>query len=348
MMIFSLILVSFYAFSAPMGIQEEWSNVSDPLIINRNFETRFVMLPLQAQVKDEKKYWSGDYWPLNKGLINQRWNAKSALHPTLSKETLKTMTQNQLAQLSPSEKFDLLNGRYHFPLKKEVEGYSHYGAADWEGICHGWAPASMNHNEPYPKTLKNPDGIMVPFGSADIKALLSYYYAYPYQVANTYQLGRRCYNGRFRMNEDCKKDLNAGAFHIVLTNRIGLENKGLIADMNRYEQVWNHPLMKYQVKILSDSRGRRSSSAPGTARLVKVQTKVTYVDESPNFWEPLNGTSQHRLLSENFRYLLELNAYGQIIGGEWISGRRPDFLWLKARPNVFLENYKRLRELTND
>lgn len=85
------------------------------------------------------------------------------------------MTSTDIARLSPAEKFDFLNGPYYYPLKAEVEKLAAYDAESWEGICHGRAPASMNHNEPRPKILRNPDGIKIYFGSADIKAILSYY-----------------------------------------------------------------------------------------------------------------------------------------------------------------------------
>lgn len=348
-MIFALIcILTSYTFAAPMGIQEEWSRISDPLVMGKNFEIRFYMLPLKASVDKPGRYWSGDYWAMNKGNINKRWNAKvQSGYNSPTKEQAQLMSETQLAQLSPAEKYDLLMGRYWYPLKQEVARITDYDAESWEGICHGWAPASMNHAEPTPKTLKNPDGIMIPFGSSDIKGLISYFYAFPYQVPSTYQVGRRCDRTVLDTNEDCKQDLNAGAFHIVLANKIGLENKGIVADLNRFRQVWNHPIFAYSTRILSEG-GPKSDSAPGTTRTVNVSTTVSYVSSASNSWNPQNGTRAHSIESMVFNYVIEIDGYGNILGGMWKSVQRPDFLWIKDAPLKFGGNYLRMNELLND
>lgn len=45
----------------------------------------------------------------------------------------------------------------------------------WLTICLQWAPASMFFKQPNPVTITSPDGIKVPFGSSDVKALLIYF-----------------------------------------------------------------------------------------------------------------------------------------------------------------------------
>lgn len=47
-------------------------------------------------------------------------------------------------------------------------------------------------------------------------------------------------------------------------------------------------------------------------------------------------------------YNLDINANGEIIGGEWKSAARPDFLWLKEKPAKFTGDYERLADLLND
>ena len=42
----------------------------------------------------------------------------------------------------------------------------------WEGLCHAWAPATLALENPAPVELTNPNGLKVPFGSSDIKALI--------------------------------------------------------------------------------------------------------------------------------------------------------------------------------
>lgn len=333
--------------ASPLHVEEEWKAISSPLIMGKNYENRLFILPLSGSVGDAKKFWSGDYWSMQKGNINYRWNGtKTFSYNSPSKEQLQIMSSSEIAKLSPTEKFDILNGRYYYPLKSEIKKLTSYQAYDWEGICHGWAPASMNHNEPRPKVLVNADGISIPFGSADIKALLSYFYAYPYLVTTTHQVGVRC-DGFFSMGEDCTQDLNAGAFHLILTNRIGLEKKGFIADMDRNEQVWNHPIHSYNSWVLREG-GSYNNSAPGTIRTVKMSTTITYADESVNTWLPLLGTSEQKNITQELTYILDINQRGEIIGGEWLSQVRPDFLWIKEKPVRFTGNYIRLADLLND
>lgn len=37
----------------------------------------------------------------------------------------------------------------------------------------------------------------------------------------------------------------------------------------------------------------------------------------------------------DYEYFLELNASGNIIGGEWITSTRPDFMWMYGRSSDF-------------
>lgn len=337
-------------YSAPLKLDGPWDpQISSPGIMNLNFKRKFNSLPLSASVSHSEKYWSGDYWALRYGNINYRWYAQNKIGFNLNspnRDRARKMSIPQLAELSPSEKYDLFTGRYDYPLKNSVNQIANPSAAIWEGICHGWSPASMNHNEPTPKLLFNPDGIEIPFGSSDIKALLSYYYAHVHRAPDTHQMGRRCYeeNGR---ETNCNNDLNAGAFHIVLGNRIGLEGKGVIADIQRFKEVWNNPITSYQSRILGH-KGAQSSSAPGTVKVISIQTTISYVARGLHDWHPVNGTPKQAEKSQTYEYQIELNADGSIIGGEWISKQRPDFLWMMAKPRQFTGLLSRLGELLND
>ena len=346
--VYLLLIPSLYG--APLETSEEWDENSDPEIMSYYFKRNFYQLPLKGIVKEKNKYWSADYWPLNKGNINYRWYAKknktgfNLKSPDLS--TIRKMTIPQLAELSPSEKYDLFTGRYDYPLKKEVEAKSSNPRAQiWEGICHGWAPATMNHPEPHPKLMKNPDGIEIPFGSSDIKALLSYYYANGFLIPDTFQMGRRCFRGRWiNRDRECNQDLNAGAFHIVLANRLGIDGIGVIGDLNRYTQVSNKPIISFQSSVLRKSAAG-SRSAPGTTEVIRLRTTVNYVKDKGHDWRPVLGTSKQYYKQDIYEYELELNNQGIIIGGEWISSDRPDFLWTIPKQLVFTGLFSRLPEL---
>jgi hypothetical protein len=336
---------------ASASINEAWQPNSNPTIVSSFLIKNFSELPLKGQVKESSRLWSGDYWSLAKGNINYRWFAKNKIGHNLdspSKERARTMTIPELAQLAPSEKFDLFTGRYDYPLRSEVNKIADPRAQIWEGICHGWSPASMNHNEPVAKLMRNPDGIDIPFGSTDIKALLSYYYAYGFKAPDTHQMGHRCYRNALLNDEaDCNEDLNAGAFHIVLTNRIGIEGKSFIVDLIRYREVWNHPISAYESQVVSETRPDQNAAAT-SVKTVRLRTTITYVHENGHDWQPVLGTPKQDYKKVVYYYKLDIGVNGEIIGGNWISKQRPDFIWLESRPRKFEGTLARLGELLND
>ncbi len=342
-----LLLLPLFAHASPK-FMHPWQWYSDPNLMSQDLERNLSKLPLEANVDAGERFWSGDYWALNRGNINYRWHAQRRAGFNLrspSMEEAKRMTLAQLSELSPSEKYDLYTGRYDYPLKLEVEKISaNRNAESWEGICHGWAPATMNHQEPTPKAAMNPDGIMIPFGSSDIKALVSWYYANGF-ISDTHQMGQRCYGDG--SEDECREDMNAGAFHIVLTNKIALRNEGIIVDLKHGEEVWNHPLKSYRTELLKMGKPK-SDSAPGTVKRAKMKTLLRVIGGTGNFWGVVRGTSDQKESTQKYVYHLDLNASGEIIGGDWESDERPDFLWVKYRPEAFIGILSRLENLLND
>jgi hypothetical protein len=336
------------------GFVEAWKGFSEPEIFSSGFTHDFKSLPLEGSMQIGPKAWSGDYWSSKRGSINIRWNSPSQegfdyVSPT--KAEAQKMSLQQLALLSPTEKYDLLSSHYDYPLKKEVEGVASKVASDWAGICNGWAPASIFHNEPQPKVLTNADGIQIPFGSSDIKALISYFYAYHHDNGVN-QMGLRCFFGSWMGGaRGCSDDLNAGAFHIVITNKLGLQKEGFMADVDRYREVWNQPVVAFKSKVLAANLPKSSKAAETAVREVRIATEFFYVDESEdNTWEPAHGTKNQAIAKREYQYRLELNAEGKIVGGEWESKERPDFLWnkLPAKTEEFTGLMIYLPQLLND
>lgn len=142
--------------------------------------------------------------------------------------------------------------------------------------------------------------------------------------------------------EDCV-DTNPGSFHIVLANMIGLKDQGFSAEVVRDKEVWNQPVYKYDTKVISESSQARPWASPNTAKQVEVKTVMYYAndggrmfwrhdgtdDEFYAWWDQTTGTSNYRFDHKEFHYYLDLDASGNIIGGQWLSYERPDFLWLK-------------------
>lgn len=316
-------------------------------------EKNFYLLPLKAEVKNGERFWSGDYWALNKGNINLRWNSTHKIgfdYISPTREELLFMTPEQIAELSPTEKFDIYLGRYDYPLKNDVSTVANKNAESWEGICNGWAPASVNHNEPVPKTVRNADGVEIRFGSSDIKALLSYYYAFVHKVESTQQIGSRCPrgNGWFNWNNDCKNDLDAGTFHIIMANKAGRQNRSFMVDIERYKEVWNHPIVSYNSEIQHESAAGKNDPE-GTVKVVQIKSLVQFLNSSRrNTWTPVRGTPDQRLIPREYVYDLYLDKENKIIGGDWVSKQRPDFLWTMGAAPEFKGLLAGLGGLLND
>lgn len=331
------------------AVDESWKSYSDPEILSPNYQNKLSSLPLNGNIEDGKIAWSGDYWATQKGGINYRWNTPAPVgfkYDSPTKAQVMRMSPEELATLAPSEKFDLLNGFYDYPLKRTVEASTKKSAADWAGICHGWAPATLHHVEPYAKTLTNPDGVLIPFGSADIKAIVSYYYAFVQEYKTTYQMGLRCFTN-IGLGRGCNDDLNAGAFHITIANRLAINKQGFLADIERFKEVWNQPIVGYESQILETIPPSKKASKEAVKE-VRVKTELKYIDEADASWGTNLGTDSQKFGILELQYRVELNNRGEIIGGTWESGFRPDFLWYVHKEEIFKAPYQRLSELLND
>lgn len=146
------------------------------------------------------------------------------------------------------------------------------------------------------------------------------------------------------------QDVNAGAFHVVMANMIGIQSKGLVADVDRFNDVWNQPVVSYESKIIEELPVNEAELVNGVARKIQMQMRMIYGEElqfrnpeaiargDDNFVskKPVTRTKHQEFRFKDYDYVLELDQEGNIIGGEWLSITRPDFLWIKKRDRKFL------------
>jgi len=339
-----------------------WDEKNKPELFEFDYDRNFKGLPLTGQL--EKLPWSGYYWPTYEGGITNRWNKDTDRpeekygYDLLTEETLSSVDSKIL---SPAEKFDIFIGQTSFPLTnyernrtnimKIVPGSSDFQEGfkipTWEGLCHAWAPATLAYDNPAPVTLKGENGKEISFGSSDIKALLTYH-LHNSQSPKTSFLGSRCnfdfkkLKEKLKNNEITKEeyeksinakectDTNAGAFHIVLANQIAKRNQGFIVDVTRDFEVWNQPVIGYVSQVLGEKQGASEEAAPGTVKEVTLRTWMQYVVEVRQGWKKEIVKDAYRTMTYDYR--LELNNKGEIIGGEWLSETRPDFIWKQQTP----------------
>ncbi|MCM2348612.1 MAG: hypothetical protein NDI69_01245 [Bacteriovoracaceae bacterium] len=306
-------------------------------VLNPKDEKIFYLLPPRGGVIKKKTLWSGFNWNLNQGSINLRWNTPTPGWDYDSPHFIRAflMSAEQLAELSPAEKFDLAFGRYDYPLKKEVYSLLEQDAPFSEDLRSGWIMASIHHSEPTPKVIENPHRISIPFGSSDIKALLSYYYQHIHKRSDIQQMGK-------------DDELDAGAFHVILANNIGVRNESFLVDLDQSEKVMGHPVKSYAYRI--EEEQQPDGHAPsGSLKVLKIRLKVNYLASTlQNSWEPIHGTALQALIAREYQYLIYLNVNNEILGGKWLSEERPDFLWTAGPSKKFTGLLEDLGSLLND
>lgn len=313
------------------GGKEAWNDANDPLNLRDRYEVTLAALPAAAELA--RKPWTDTYWPSYKGGLANRWAdpaAESAFSYALNqRDAVARMSVDALKKLSPAEKYDIFVGRYDYPLTSYERRRTHADDPSWFGLCHGWAPAAINYEEPNPVVVEGAGGVKVPFGSSDVKALLLFAQQ---DGPDTRFAGDRC-NVNSNNGSNACKDINAGSFHIILANQIGLLQEGFVAEISKASQVWNQPVFGYRSEARSESATVYAGAAPGTVKIVEMRTTMRYIGEMGPRWEPLPFTDYpYQEGTRTYDYALELDAQGRIIGGEWRSGDHPDFVWTQKAP----------------
>lgn len=315
--------------------------------------------------------WSGDYWPIAKGILGSRPFAKqfNMLETWLERfefiqkfspdKQLKERGASSLAELAVSEKFELLIGEKNFRLSKAMwqEGkkyYDHDGKVEeWMGICHGWAPASYMRPRPTQKIIlpsydKQWD---IPLYPDEIKGLISYVWGY-----NKYPvrfIGERC-NLKNPSRRECQ-DINPATWHLVVTNRLGQQKKSFVMDATYDYEVWNQPVFAYEYTYFNPQTGKlvsqindaivqtedfandryKKNRSKEATQIIGIKMRVGYAVEVQARANDRDQASLDAVHWVEYRYDLELNPKFEIVGGEWYQQAHPDFLWApvdEARP----------------
>ncbi len=321
-------------------IEGEFDWFNHPDRFEEDFEYTYTALPLGGKIS--KTPWSGDYWAKNKGGISYRWQTGEKFDYTqYDFDQLKNMSVEEIALLSPAEKYDLYVGNYEYSLNSRAMSEGSLAEPSWSGYCHGWAPASDRFEEPEPITLTNPDGIEIPFGSSDIKALLTYFEAEVVRSsfvghdwsAKTYGLGSLCTSG-YILDPACH-DTNPATFHLVLANRIGIQDIGFNMDVDKGYEKWNQPVYAYRSKLLT-TRPPSPQSIEETVVEYILETEVHWAMEIHPTWETVLFTEQQSSASKTYTYSIEVDKDGLIIGGQWLtSTQQGDYVNIQQVWNDF-------------
>ncbi len=229
----------------------------------------------------------------------------------------------------------------------------------WEGICHGWAVAAGVYPRPE-KTVevRLPNGKRLPFYPDDIKALISLFYANSNVQDQVIVEGYRCDDkrpaqdefGRY-VDELPKKegeavlprcaDVHPAVWHAALVNITGVQGRSFIAEIDADAVVNNHPVSGYQFNFFHPRTGKAGTlaesvvsladykdpfapnRAPEAVRLVGVELELRFLAwQRPNKDSLTDGPENDKIKTQKMMYDLELDARGNIVGGQWRASKR--------------------------
>ena len=313
--------------------------------------------------------WSDSYWPIYSGGLASRY-ADSDVQQSSPQNWQEYADFSRITKpvedyigyakrdLSPAEKYDLLVGDNQFTLadKNWNVGQSYYdrnGSVErWMGYCHGWAAAAYTLSRPKKTvTVKDAAGENLIFYPADIKALGTLLWSSA--SFDMGFIGGRCNtknpqkdeNGR-TLDQNCF-DNNPGSWHITILNQIGLNERSVVMDATYDYQVWNQPILSYNVTYFNPQTGYNYANlddaiidradytsdkfvdyrSPSSSQFVGVKMNVQYIVETNPTHRNYDSSRYDSISQVSYYYDLELDRNGKIIGGEWYGNKHPDFLW---------------------
>lgn len=385
------------------GKGDAWDYTNDPARLANRLNYRLTELPRTGKLDKPvwaSRYphavgvapvaWADTYWPSAELSTNNRWvnrNTKSPLEKydaafnnaagcelqpdTHCGPTAKAKWDTYFTCAGPAAKWHMKNFQTINHMFDGVNNDGKGGVDDcsssddegpqgWWGLCHAWSPAALL--EPEPQKAVTYGGQT--FEVADIKGLIQTVY----DRTDALMLGGRCngerveHNGTVSANEECQ-DANAGAVHVVLTNFLGINDMAVIEDRTASGEVWNQPIVGYNVTQQEKVTATRANQCVGgtgdswtynrsAKELYEVEMTIEFLVEGGASARPLGMTGY--VSRDSIHYILELGSSGKVIGGRYCTdsvNSHPDFLWAPIavstssygrNPNVSLEKVRTL------
>jgi hypothetical protein len=219
---------------------------NNPAFVDATFVYEVDRLPLEGQTKIAPT--PADYWPTYKDSVNVRWDGdelspaekyekafdKPGLALDLSRLSgIRAQTHRKECEKT-EECSDLKDGSQCAIPRGETKGRC---IPTWWGICPGWSAASYMELPPRRPVTRNG----VTFYPGDLEALMAL--AYDRSRKPVKFIGGRCNledlptdeTGRVTAPE-CR-DLNAGALHVIVANKLGLRHEGFVVERTASLQV---------------------------------------------------------------------------------------------------------------
>lgn len=306
--------------------------------------------PRQFRLNEKNAPWAGNYFPMAGGGIASRWQGPDRnTYPDLKRlptlEELKALPQKTLDGLSPTEKFDIVNGRYDFPattheLQRRGPLREFPKVQNWEGFCNGVRCAGILLPEPkHTVEVVNDDGIRIRFQPADLKALAGASYFYVEKYA---QIGGPSREGRAAALPD------PAVFDMALRYYVGQKKKAFVIDSHLGSEVWNESVVGYRRELGAPEKLSPAESAANPAAVSKVHVKLVLDTLGELQISESNKPTKKRVASGEVvqelktAYWLFLDGAGKSVGGEWKlerGNRGIDFAWFGGGKGTDAQNF---------
>ena len=111
-------------------------------------------------------------------------------------------------------------------------------------------------------------------------------------------------------------DLNPGSFHMLLGNLLG-KGTAFGIDCDNGAQKWNQPVHAFDSEIVERRSPDKRASSEAVTELV-IRSNVTYTMEIDPQHESAAERGNQYNKTETYTYTVELDADGEIVGGQWL------------------------------
>jgi hypothetical protein len=327
-------------------------------------------------------YWSDSNWPSYLGGISWRWNDPSAARldkrPEITRKQVEHMSMVERAKLSPAEKYDAFMGWFGAGSTDWASRLEFLADEEpWAGICGGWSSAVINFAEPAPVTVRGPSGIEIPFGSSDVKALLSMH------MENGVLAGELGVERGFEIpdiddatevfaelmlgvGKDCDisedpatcEDVSPAMFHLTLANIVGIAHDGFVLDVKTDKRRYYQPVYSFKAE-------KQAQTKHGDTVTIRYNTEVTTAVDlaekaftgdfdysNPNNFsftvprfEPNISGGHNAMTTRVFSYELTISRGGDIVSSKWLSTERPDSFFKMKKIDAFKGHFRGLAEI---
>jgi hypothetical protein len=343
------------------GKAEAWDRANNPAYVDDSFLYNVNQLPLRGE---NPKPIPSDYWAVHKDSLNVIWDGGMSPAEKYARAFGKPVRDIQEA-VSRANGVKAHPGRRTCQTSADCASLEDGSACatsydgsekrcipTWFGICHGWAIYALREPQARePVTRTAPDGATITFYASDLEALMSLLYT----RINSKFLSSRCDrgtgpgdtivtdNGGRITHAECR-DMNPGSWHVLATNMLGLRRTGFVLDQTMNFEVWNQPSWRYQIVNAQGGQlrevSRREALAllgqpdgaygynPSAKKFFHVEMDFTFVVESEPGRTPRDAADY--AVTKRYKYILETDDNGKILGGEWVGTSRedhPDFAW---------------------